>query len=112
MGQPGEIHDHYNVGSQGLFKPALLPLGVSFCLKVLLVPEVVQRIIRADPEQRVWDSLRSFLEIGHQLLTNIEAMNKARRDAIQMEEGCRAEATRLKEKGTEVANLQEALEKE
>ncbi|XP_073100770.1 uncharacterized protein [Elaeis guineensis] len=39
-------------------------------------------------------------------------MNKARRDAIQAEEGCRAEAARLNEKATEVANLQEALEKE
>ena len=52
------------------------------------------------------------MQIGHQLLANIEAMNKARRDAIQIEEGCRAEAVRLKEKAVEVANLQEALEKE
>ena len=38
--------------------------------------------------------------------------NQARRDAIQAEEGRRAEAARLKEKAAEIANLQEALEKE
>ncbi|XP_073108527.1 uncharacterized protein [Elaeis guineensis] len=70
-----------------------------------VLPEVVQRIVRADPKQRVWDSLGSFLEIGHQLLANIEATNRARRDAIQAEEGRRAEAARLKENAAEVANL-------
>ena len=39
-------------------------------------------------------------------------MNRARRDATQAKEGRRAEAARLEEKATEVANLQEALEKE
>ncbi|XP_073107806.1 uncharacterized protein [Elaeis guineensis] len=77
-----------------------------------ILSEVVQRIDRADPEQRVWDSLGSFLEIGHQLLANIEATNRARRDAIQAEESRRAEVVRFKEKVAEVANLQEALEKE
>ena len=52
------------------------------------------------------------MQIGHQLLANIEATNKARRDAVQAEEGHRAAAVRLKEKAVEVANLQEALEKE
>ena len=52
------------------------------------------------------------MQIGHQLLTNIEVMNKTRRDAIQTEEGRQAEAARLKEKAAEVANLQEALKKE
>ncbi|XP_073117993.1 uncharacterized protein [Elaeis guineensis] len=77
-----------------------------------ILPEVVQRIDRADPEQRVWDSLGSFLEIGHQLLANIEATNRARRDAIRAEERRRTEVVRLQEKVAEVTNLQEALEKE
>ncbi|XP_073114046.1 uncharacterized protein [Elaeis guineensis] len=77
-----------------------------------ILPEVIQRIDRVDPEQRVWDSLGSFLEIGHQLLVNIEATNRARRDAIQAEESRRAEVARLKEKATEIATFQEALEKE
>ena len=29
-----------------------------------ILPEVVQRIILADLELRVWDSLESFLEVG------------------------------------------------
>ena len=29
-----------------------------------ILPEVVERIDRADPEQRVWDSLGSFLEVN------------------------------------------------
>ena len=29
-----------------------------------ILPEVVQRIVLADPELRVWDSLGSFLEVG------------------------------------------------
>ena len=29
-----------------------------------VLPEVIQRIVRADPEQRVWDSLESFLEVS------------------------------------------------
>ena len=52
------------------------------------------------------------MQIGHQLLANIGVTNQARRDTIQAEEGRRAEAARLKEKAAEVANLQEALEKE
>nr|XP_029118208.1 uncharacterized protein LOC114913840 [Elaeis guineensis] len=74
--------------------------------------EVIKRIDRADPEQRVWDSLGSFLKIGHQLLANIEAINRARRDAIQAEEHRRAEVAHLREKTAEVVALQEALEKE
>ena len=52
------------------------------------------------------------MQIGHQLFANIEAMNRARRDAIQAEESRRAEVARLKEKPAEVVTLQEALEKE
>ena len=52
------------------------------------------------------------MQIGHQLLANIEATNRARRDAIQAEERRRAEVARLKEKAAEVVALQEALEKE
>ncbi|XP_073099500.1 uncharacterized protein [Elaeis guineensis] len=77
-----------------------------------VLPEVVHRIVHADPEQWVWDSLGSFLEIGHQLIANIEAMNNAKKEAAQAEEGRQAEAARLMEKVTEVASLQEALQKE
>ena len=28
------------------------------------LPEVVQRIVRVDPTQRVWDSLEAFLEVS------------------------------------------------
>ena len=52
------------------------------------------------------------MQIGHQLLANIEATNRARRDAIQAEEHHWAEVIRLKEKAAEVVALQEALEKE
>ena len=52
------------------------------------------------------------MHIEHQLLANIEATNRARRDAIQAEERRRAEVTHLKEKAAEVVTLQEALEKE
>ena len=52
------------------------------------------------------------MQIGHQLLANIEATDRARRDAIQVEESRRAEVARLKEKAAKVVTLQEALEKE
>ena len=52
------------------------------------------------------------MQIGHQLLANIEATNRARRDAIQAEKHRRAEVARLKEKAAEVVALQEALERE
>ena len=81
-----------------------------------ILPEVVHRIVHTDPEKWVWDSLGSFLEvdqftffffsllylayslafvltpwlllqIGHQLIANIEAMNNAKKEAAQMEEG-------------------------
>ena len=29
-----------------------------------VLPEIIHRIIHADPEQWVWDSLGSFLEVG------------------------------------------------
>ncbi|XP_073117674.1 uncharacterized protein [Elaeis guineensis] len=50
--------------------------------------------------------------MGHQLIVNIEAMNDARKEAAQAEEGRLAEAARLEEKIAEVASLQEALQKE
>ena len=52
------------------------------------------------------------MQIGHELIANIEAMNNARKEATQMEEGHLAEAARVKEKIVEVASLQEALQKE
>ncbi|XP_073104977.1 uncharacterized protein [Elaeis guineensis] len=75
-----------------------------------ILPEVVHRIVLADPEQRVWDSLGSFLEIGHQLIANVEAMKTAKREAARAEEGRLAEAVRLKEKIAEVTSFQEALQ--
>ena len=52
------------------------------------------------------------MQIGHQLLANIEAVNRARRDILQVEERCRAEVARLQAKTAEAAALQEALERE
>ena len=52
------------------------------------------------------------MQIGHQLIANIEAMSNARKEAAQVEEGCLVEAARLKEKIAEVVSLQEALQKE
>ncbi|XP_073100155.1 uncharacterized protein [Elaeis guineensis] len=77
-----------------------------------ILPEVVQRIILADPELRVWDFLGSFLEIGHQLVANVEAVKIVKREAARAEEGRLAEAARLEEKIAEVISLQEALQKE
>ncbi|XP_073116252.1 uncharacterized protein [Elaeis guineensis] len=48
-----------------------------------VLPEIVHRIVYADPEQRVWDSLGSFLEIGHQLIANIEAMKNTKKQPRQ-----------------------------
>ena len=102
------------------------------------MPEIVYRIVHADPEQWVWDSLGSFLEvgrftfffllllhlvyslafiltswlllqIGHQLIANIVVMKNAKKEAALAKEGRQAEATRLKEKVTEVTSLQEVL---
>ncbi|XP_073105546.1 uncharacterized protein [Elaeis guineensis] len=69
------------------------------------LPKVIQRIVRVDPTQRVWDSLGAFLELGHQLLANIETTNKT-------VEGQQAEAAHLKKMALEVAGLREALERE
>ncbi|XP_073107518.1 uncharacterized protein [Elaeis guineensis] len=77
-----------------------------------ILPEVIHRTVHIDPEQRVWDSLGSFLEIGHQLIANIEVMNNARKEATQAEEGRLIETIRLKEKIVEVVSLQEVLQKE
>ena len=52
------------------------------------------------------------MQIGHQLIANIEAMNNAKKDAAQVEEGRLAEAAHLEEKIVEVASLQEVLQKE
>ncbi|XP_073105621.1 uncharacterized protein [Elaeis guineensis] len=77
-----------------------------------ILSEVVHRIVHVNPEQQVWDSLGSFLEIGHQLIINIEAMNNVKKEVAQAEEGRQAEAGRLEEKVAEVASLREALQKE
>ena len=46
-----------------------------------------------------------LLQIGHQLITNVEAMKIAKREAARAEEGHLAEVARLKEKIVEVTNL-------
>ncbi|XP_073116244.1 uncharacterized protein [Elaeis guineensis] len=77
-----------------------------------ILPEVIERIVLADPELWVWDSLGSFLEIGHQLVANVEVVKIAKREAARAEEGHLAGAARLVEKITEVLSLQGLLEKE
>ena len=52
------------------------------------------------------------MQIGHQLIANVEAMKIAKREATRAEEGHLAEAAHLEEKIAEVTNLQEALQKE
>ena len=46
-----------------------------------------------------------LLQIGHQLIANIEAMNNAKKEVAQVEEGRLTEAARLKEKIAEVVSL-------
>ncbi|XP_073113514.1 uncharacterized protein [Elaeis guineensis] len=77
-----------------------------------ILPEVIERIVLADLELQVWNSLGSFLEIGHQLVTNIEAVKIAKREAARAEEGRLAGAARLEEKIIKVLSLREVLEKE
>ncbi|XP_073116189.1 uncharacterized protein [Elaeis guineensis] len=77
-----------------------------------ILSDVVERIDRVDPEQRAWDSLGSFLEIGHQLFAYVEATSRMRRDLLQAEERRQAKVACLQAKTAEVATLQEALERE
>ncbi|XP_073107496.1 uncharacterized protein [Elaeis guineensis] len=77
-----------------------------------ILSDVVERIDRADPEQRAWDTLGSFLEIGHQLFAYVEASDRMRRDLLRAEEHCQDEVARLQAKTAEVAALREALERE
>ena len=44
-GWPGGIRDHYGVGSQGLFKSVLLPLGALFRSRVLSVSALPSRAL-------------------------------------------------------------------
>ena len=57
-------------------------------------------------------TLRPFLQIGHQLVANVEATKIAKKEAARVEEGRLAGAARLEEKIAKVLSLQEALEKE
>ncbi|EHA8586490.1 hypothetical protein COCNU_scaffold000436G000010 [Cocos nucifera] len=59
--------------------------------------EVVDRIVEADPEQHIWDSLGSFLEMGHQLIANIKAMNNLRSEVIKAQEDHQVEINHLLE---------------
>ena len=52
------------------------------------------------------------MQIGHQLIANVEAAKIAKKEAARAEEGRLARAARLEEKIAEVLSLQEALEKE
>ena len=52
------------------------------------------------------------MQIGHQLVANVEAVKIAKREADWAEEGRLAEAAHLEEKIVEVTSLQEALQKE
>ena len=55
---------------------------------------------------------RPFLQIGHQLVTNTEAVKIAKREAARAEKGHLVGATRLEKKIAKVLSLREALEKE
>ena len=55
-----------SLGSEG--EPGENPFNDRDLIKQLIdgciLPEVIQRIDHADPEQRVWDSLGSFFEVN------------------------------------------------
>ena len=55
---------------------------------------------------------RPFLQIGHQLVANVEAVKIAKRKAARVEEGHLIGAVHLEEKIAEVLSLREMLEKE
>ena len=55
---------------------------------------------------------RPFLQIGHQLVANVEAAKIAKREAARAEEGRLVGAVCLEEKVAEILSLQEVLEKE
>ena len=48
---------------------------------------------------------RPLLQIGYQLVANVEAMKNTKKEAAQAEEGRLAEAARLEEKIVEVTSL-------
>ena len=52
------------------------------------------------------------MQIGHQLITNVEVVKIAKREAARAEEGRLAGAACLEEKIIEVLSLWEVLEKE
>ena len=53
-----------------------------------------------------------LLQIGHQLVANVEVMKITKREAARAEEGRLVEVVRLEEKIVEVTSLQEVLQKE
>ena len=55
---------------------------------------------------------RPLLQIGHQLVANVEAVKIAKREAARAEEGRLVGAVCLEEKIVEVLSLWEVLEKE
>ncbi|KAG1363591.1 putative ensconsin-like [Cocos nucifera] len=67
--------------------------------------EVVDKIIDADYEHHTWDSLGSFLEIGHQLITNIKMMNCMRSEVVKAQKDHQAETNYLLEEKIEADHL-------
>ncbi|EHA8587317.1 putative ensconsin-like [Cocos nucifera] len=67
----------------------------------------MDRIVEANLEQRTWDSLGSFLEMGHKLITNIKMMNCLRSKAVKAQEDHQAEINHLLEEKAKVDHLLE-----
>ncbi|EHA8587748.1 hypothetical protein COCNU_scaffold003117G000010 [Cocos nucifera] len=69
--------------------------------------EVVDKIIDANPDQQTWDSLGSFLKMGHQLIANIKVMNHMRSEVVKIKEDHQAETSRLLKEKAKVESLLE-----
>ncbi|EHA8588114.1 putative ensconsin-like [Cocos nucifera] len=67
----------------------------------------MDRIIDADIEQHIWDSLASFLQMGHQLIANIKMMNCMRLEAMKVQEDHRTKVNHPLEEKAEVEHLLE-----
>ncbi|EHA8588315.1 putative ensconsin-like [Cocos nucifera] len=63
--------------------------------------EVVDKIIDIDYVQRTWDSLGSFLEMGHQLIANIKVMNCMRSEVVKAQKDHQAKTNHLLEEKAE-----------
>ncbi|KAG1367003.1 hypothetical protein COCNU_13G007930 [Cocos nucifera] len=65
----------------------------------------MDKIVDVDYEQCTWDSLGSFLEMGHQLIANIKVMNCMRSKVVKAQEDHQAETNHLLEEKFEVDHL-------